>query len=89
MWSINVLARATFAVLLIPNASVVAEDKSSQNAASYLPSLGNIMTAVQLRHSKLWYAVKEPPSAGWQPPALSSTSRSPPFSEAARAEVVV
>jgi len=43
------------AALLGSNVSV-AEDKSSQSAISYTPSLGDMMVAVQLRHSKLWYA---------------------------------
>lgn len=34
----------------------VAEDRPSQSAISYSPSLGDMMVAVQLRHSKLWYA---------------------------------
>jgi hypothetical protein len=59
MWSLIIFLCTALAVLLISNGgSVMAEDKSSQSAASYAPSLGNIMAAVQLRHSKLWYAGK-------------------------------
>jgi hypothetical protein len=53
--------RFFFCTLLVAlsvfNASVLAEDKS-QNPAGYMPRLGDIMAAVQLRHSKLFYAAR-------------------------------
>jgi cytochrome c553 len=45
------------ALLFISNVSV-AQDASASRSLSYVPSLGDMMTAIQLRHSKLWYAVK-------------------------------
>src|SRR6516165_3813191 len=44
--------------LFISSVSALAEDRPSQSSASYVPSLGDLMAAIQLRHSKLWYAAK-------------------------------
>jgi hypothetical protein len=44
------------AFLLVAPVSVRAEDAPSQTATGYMPRLGDVMAAIQLRHSKLWYA---------------------------------
>ena len=59
MRSLKLLLGAMFALLIASGVSVVAQDKSSQSTASYVPSLGDVMSAIQLRHSKLWYAAKQ------------------------------
>jgi hypothetical protein len=53
---INVLL-GTVALLLTSNI-LVAQDKPASRSVSYVPSLGDMMAAIQLRHSKLWYAAK-------------------------------
>jgi cytochrome c553 len=58
MHSLKVWSCTMLAVFFISNASVLAEDKSPQSSASYVPSLGDLMAAIQLRHSKLWYAAQ-------------------------------
>jgi hypothetical protein len=45
-------------VILLASSGSMAEDKSAQNATDYMPRLGNLMAAIQLRHAKLFYAVK-------------------------------
>jgi hypothetical protein len=56
MHSLKVLSCTTLAVFFVANVSILAEDKSPQSSESYVPSLGDLMGAIQLRHSKLWYA---------------------------------
>jgi hypothetical protein len=58
MHSLKVLSCTTLAAFFVANASILAVDKSSQSSESYVPSLGDLMGAIQLRHSKLWYAAK-------------------------------
>src|SRR5262245_12277167 len=58
MRSLKLLVCSMLACLFISTASVVADDKSPQTSLSYMPSLGDLMAAIQLRHSKLWYAAK-------------------------------
>jgi hypothetical protein len=36
--------------------AVVAQDRAPPSSASYMPSLGDMMAAIQLRHAKIWYA---------------------------------
>jgi hypothetical protein len=55
MHSLKVLSCTMLAIFVISNASILAEDKAPQGSASYVPSLGDLMAAIQLRHSKLWY----------------------------------
>jgi hypothetical protein len=38
------------------NFAVVAQDRAPQTSASYMPSLGDMMAVIQLRHAKIWYA---------------------------------
>ena len=67
MGFLNVFSCTTLVVLLlVSTGSVVAEDNSSQGAT---PILGNVMAAVQLRNSKLWYAgkVKNWPLTDYEP----------------------
>jgi hypothetical protein len=78
MRSLIIFSCTAVAILLTSNGgSVVAEDRSSQSAASYAPRLGNIMAAVQLRHSKLWYAgkVKNWPLADYELRQLNADLR--------------
>jgi len=56
MHSLKVLSCTMIAVFFISNASILAQDKSRQSSEIYVPSLGDLMAAIQLRHSKLWYA---------------------------------
>jgi hypothetical protein len=56
MRSSKVLACTMLALFFISNASALAE--SPQGTDSYVPSLGDMMAAIQLKHSKLWYAAK-------------------------------
>jgi hypothetical protein len=46
------------ALLSISNVSVVAQDRLPPPSVSYVPRLGDMMTVIQLRHSKLWYAAQ-------------------------------
>jgi hypothetical protein len=46
------------ALLSIPFPYVSAEESPQQTSASYVPSLGDMMAAIQLRHAKIWYAAK-------------------------------
>jgi hypothetical protein len=48
----------TMLVVLFFYSTSVAEDRSAQGAANYVPSLGDMMAAIQLRHAKVFYAVK-------------------------------
>jgi hypothetical protein len=57
MHSLKVFLRSLFLVLLVSNVSF-AEDRPAQSATNYVPSLGDMMAAIQLRHAKLFYAVK-------------------------------
>ena len=45
-------------VLLVVHSASNAEEKSGQHAASYVPRLSDLMVVIQIRHSKLFYAVK-------------------------------
>ena len=49
---------ATLVVLLVVNNGSVAEEKSDQHVAGYVPRLSDLMVVIQIRHSKLFYAVK-------------------------------
>ena len=57
MRELRVLSVAVLA-LLSDSLNALAEDKSSQNSAGYVPTLREIMTNVELGRSKLWYSVK-------------------------------
>jgi hypothetical protein len=46
------------AVLLAAHAASTAEENSGQRAASYVPRLSDLMVVIQIRHAKLFYAVK-------------------------------
>jgi hypothetical protein len=46
------------AILSIPLPLVSGEESTQQSSASYVPSLGDMMAAIQLRHAKIWYAAK-------------------------------
>jgi len=58
MSPLKALSCAMLVALFISGVSALAEDRPSQSSASYVPSLGDLMAAIQLRHSKLWYAAK-------------------------------
>ena len=46
------------AVLLAAYTASIAEENSGQRAASYVPRLSDLMVVIQIRHAKLFYAVK-------------------------------
>jgi hypothetical protein len=46
------------AVLLAAATASIAEENSGQRATSYVPRLADLMIVVQIRHAKLFYAVK-------------------------------
>jgi hypothetical protein len=45
-------------VLVVVRAVSAAEQTSGQQATSYIPRLSDLMVAIQIRHAKLFYAVK-------------------------------
>jgi hypothetical protein len=49
---------AILAAFLVADASVVTADEKPSDGSAYVSSLGDMMAAIQLRHSKLWYAFK-------------------------------
>src|SRR5215831_17556425 len=55
---LKILLSAVLVVLLAADTVSVAQEKSSQSATSYVPRLSDLMTVIQIRHSKLFYAVK-------------------------------
>jgi hypothetical protein len=44
--------------LFISGAAIADEQQSAKDTSGYLASLGDMMTALQLRHAKLWYAAR-------------------------------
>ena len=46
------------AVLLTAHTTSIAEENSGQRATSYVPRLSDLMVVIQIRHAKLFYAVK-------------------------------
>ena len=49
---------AMLVVLLVAHTASIAEEKSGQDAATYVPRLSDLMIVIQIRHSKLFYATK-------------------------------
>jgi hypothetical protein len=49
---------STLAVLLAAHTASIAEQNSGQRATSYVPRLSDLMVVIQIRHAKLFYAVK-------------------------------
>ena len=49
---------SVIALLSIPIRYVSAEESPQRSSASYVPSLGDMMAGIQLRHAKIWYAAK-------------------------------
>ena len=49
---------AALVLLLVVNNASVAEEKSDQHVSGYVPRLSDLMVVIQIRHSKLFYAVK-------------------------------
>ena len=45
-------------VLLVADTMSVPQENSGQSATSYVPRLSDLMVVIQVRHSKLFYAVK-------------------------------
>jgi hypothetical protein len=45
-------------VLLAAHTASIAEENSGQRATSYVPRLSDLMVVIQIRHAKLFYAVK-------------------------------
>jgi hypothetical protein len=46
------------AVLLAAHTASIAEEDSGRRAANYVPRLADLMVVIQIRHAKLFYAVK-------------------------------
>jgi hypothetical protein len=57
MRPLTVHSWALLALLLVSEGPVLAQE-NSPSSGSYIPSLGDMMVAIQLKHSKLWYAAK-------------------------------
>jgi len=74
---LKILSSVILVVLLVADTVSVAQEKSSQSATSYVPRLSDIMVVIQIRHSKLFYAVKGKnwPLANFQYEQLVSTLR--------------
>ena len=62
-------------VLLIGSAISVAQENSGQRLTGYVPRLSDLMVVIQIRHSKLFYAVKRGnwPLADFELEQLTST----------------
>ena len=75
MCSLKVFSYTILAVFLVSNVSS-AEDNPSQSAVN-VPSLGDMMAAIQLRHAKLWYSgrVKNWPLADYELEQLNASLR--------------
>ncbi len=79
----HVLAALALA-LVLPNASVAAEPDTptpSPQAQSYTPGLGEFMSAIQVRHAKLWFAGK---NKNWQLAAYELGELKEGFADAAK-----
>ena len=74
---LKILLSVVLVVLLAADTVSVAQEKSSQSATSYVPRLSDIMIVIQIRHSKLFYAVKAKnwPLASFQYEQLVSSLR--------------
>jgi hypothetical protein len=46
------------AFLCVSGIPAMAQGDAAQKSITYTPSLGDMMTTIQLRHAKLWYAVR-------------------------------
>jgi len=57
MRSLSLILGATLLVALVTGASL-AEEKSAAPVTGYVPRLSDLMVVIQIRHSKLYYAVK-------------------------------
>ena len=77
MCVLKILLSVVLVVLLAADTVSVAQEKSSQSATSYVPRLSDIMIVIQIRHSKLFYAVKAKnwPLANFQYEQLVSSLR--------------
>jgi len=58
MRALKSFSTAMLVVLLVARAVSAAEENSGQRATSYVPRLSDIMVVIQIRHAKLFYAVK-------------------------------
>jgi flagellar biosynthesis protein FliQ len=74
---LKILSSVLLVALLVADTVSVAQEKSSQSATSYVPRLSDIMIVIQIRHSKLFYAVKAKnwPLANFQYEQLVSSLR--------------
>ena len=77
MPALKIFSTVMLAVLLVARAVSAAEENSQQRATSYVPRLSDLMVVIQIRHSKLFYAVKGKnwPLANFQYEQLVSTLR--------------
>ena len=58
MRALKIFSTVMLAVLLVARAVSAADENSQQRATSYVPRLSDLMVVIQIRHSKLFYAVK-------------------------------
>ena len=74
---LKILSSVLLVVLLVAETVSVAQETSSQSATSYVPRLSDIMIVIQIRHPKLFYAVKAKnwPLANFQYEQLVSSLR--------------
>ncbi len=55
---LKIFLSVVMVALLLGHTASVAQEKPAQSAGSYVPRLSDIMVVIQIRHSKLFYAVK-------------------------------
>jgi hypothetical protein len=67
--------RIMLVVLLVGSSLSVAQENSGQQVTGYVPRLSDLMVVIQIRHSKLFYAVKRGnwPLADFELEKLTST----------------
>jgi hypothetical protein len=58
MRSLKIFFCSMLLALLVVRTVSVAQENSGQSATSYVPRLSDLMIVIQVRHSKLFYAVK-------------------------------
>ena len=58
MRALKILSSVMLVVLLIAHPVAMAQEAPRQSATSYVPRLSDLMVVIQIRHSKLLYAVK-------------------------------
>jgi hypothetical protein len=62
MRALKIFSNVMLVIVLVTGAVLAAEDNSGQRANGYIPRLSDLMVVVQIRHAKLFYAVR---SGNW------------------------